>query len=163
MVGELDRREVPPENPVEEIDAVVGFLLFVLVADRELVRDREEVALVLAEQLIFDQLSAYFENAAEDDDRGSLGVFVGVPCPVQADGVAEPVSGRAFSLGHAAQEVRSGGIGAGDQATDVFAFVCEVEAEVASFEQTIDAPPVDDAACGGREIAVVPAASVVVV
>ena len=47
-VSEFDRREVPPEDPVKELDTVVALLLLALVADAELVGDHPEVVFVLA-------------------------------------------------------------------------------------------------------------------
>ena len=92
VIGQFHGAEVPPEDPVQERRVVVAELLFVLMADGELVGYVEQGALVGADQFGLDQLAAFFEDARQGDEGRALVLVGRASSPEQGNGMLHPGS-----------------------------------------------------------------------
>lgn len=134
-IGQLDRRQVPPEHPIEECRVVIGLLRIVAVADSEPVGDLEQRALVLAHQLGFQECSPLLENTGEIDRRGPLVVLASVPASEQGDGMSNNFAGaQVRASSHGRKKITAARVSDSDQSPGVLAFVREPQPKVAPLE-----------------------------
>jgi len=87
--GEFDRAEIDPEDPVEKGLVVVAFLTVVLVPDRELVGDVEQVGLVFASKFSADQGPTLLKDPNQCDGGGAFVVLSGFAGPEHGHGMGD--------------------------------------------------------------------------
>ena len=72
-LGELNRCQIPPEDPVEKHRVIVGLLRRVLVPKVESVGDLKECVLVFREEMLLEDRSAVLKNSRQCDNGGTFG------------------------------------------------------------------------------------------